>query len=100
MILQNLFYQSLSATEGSLSADYGRISNMPDDSIFVTAASTLTDCIRQCVDFERDLDIYVFDQCFAYNYQIDQYTCELIHSVKQMNYTVGFQTRWITGLKY
>lgn len=74
---------------------------MPDNRIHVAAALTLTDCIRQCVDFTKKYDIYLYEDCYAYNYDFDRYTCELIHSIERMNnYTVSLQTRWQTGFKY
>ncbi len=72
---------------------------MPDDCIHVATASTLTDCIRECVDFSTKYHQYVFQDCFGYNYEFDTDTCELIHSIEAMSYTVDFQTRWQTGFK-
>ncbi|UJR30957.1 hypothetical protein I4U23_018469 [Adineta vaga] len=96
----NFICQISSIPEGTLTVEYGRISNMPDNRIHVAAALTLDDCIRECVDFSRRYDRYVFEECHAYNYDFDKYTCELIHSIKPMSYTIDPQTRWKTGLKY
>jgi hypothetical protein len=87
-------------TQGTVSSDYGRISNMPDDRIYVAAASTLPDCIRLCVDFSKTYFEYANEDCFAYNYDFDRLACELIHSEEPMDYTVSIQTRWLTGIKY
>ena len=88
------------ATTGTVSSQYGRIANMPDYRIHVSAALSQTDCIRQCVDFRKNHDEYTFEDCFAYNYDIDKYTCELIHSIEPITYKISIQTRWITGFKY
>ncbi|CAF2881952.1 unnamed protein product [Rotaria sp. Silwood2] len=85
-------YQNLS--------EYGRISNIPDFHIHVTNTIRFADCIRQCVDFSKNYKEYINEDCFAYNYDIDKYTCELIHSTAPMNYIISFQTRWKTGFKY
>lgn len=84
---------------GTVSSDYGRISNIPNDHIHVTAALTEADCVRQCVDFRVNHREHVYDDCFAYNYQFDQFTCELVHSPEPMEYQTSIQTRWKTGLK-
>ncbi len=89
-----------SNNQGTVTSDYGRISNIDNQYIYVSASLTLTDCIRQCVDFSRNHLEYIFDDCFAYNYYVTAYTCELIHSSQPMDYTISFQTQWITGFKY
>jgi hypothetical protein len=99
IVFQNSIILSLSISAGTVSSDYGRVSNMPNDRIHVAAAMTIPDCIRLCVDFSKTYLEYVYEDCFAYNYEIDTFTCELIHSEQPANYIVGFQTRWITGLK-
>ena len=73
---------------------------MPNDLIYVASAVTLPDCIRLCVDFSKTYLEYGYDDCFAYNYDIDSLTCELIHSKEAMDYTTSIQTRWMTGIKY
>ncbi len=73
---------------------------MPDDSIHVAAALTEADCIRQCVDFIKTYNEYIYEDCYAYNYDFDNYTCELIHSIEPENYIISIQSRWKTGLKY
>jgi hypothetical protein len=95
-----LIIQSFSETEGTVSSQYGRISNMPDDNIHVAAALTEADCIRQCVDFIKTYNEYIYEDCYAYNYDFDNYTCELIHSIEPENYIISIQSRWKTGLKY
>ncbi|CAF3487560.1 unnamed protein product [Rotaria sp. Silwood1] len=100
IFLQNFIITSLSKSEGTLVSDYGRISNIPNYHIHVTNTVKLADCIRQCVDFAKNYKEYIDEDCFAYNYDIDKYTCELIHSTAPMNYIVSFQTRWKTGFKY
>jgi hypothetical protein len=95
-----LIIQSLSQSVGTVSSQYGRINNIADDQIYVSAASTEADCIRQCVDFSKNHEEYLYDECYAYNYNPDEDTCELIHSPEPLDYTIGIQTRWKTGLKY
>lgn len=80
-----------------MTSDYGRINNIVDSQIHVASALSLTDCVRQCVDFRRRFNEYNDDECFAYNFQIDDFTCELIHSTNRLNYNVDVQSRWITG---
>lgn len=99
VLISSLLCLSTSATDGTVTVQYGRISNMPDQRIHVAAALTLADCVRECVDFSRNYDRYVFEECFAYNFDFDRYTCELIHSVNVMNYTVEPVQRWQTGRK-
>ncbi|CAF2499772.1 unnamed protein product [Rotaria sp. Silwood2] len=100
ILLENFIIQSLSKSEGTLVSEYGRISNIPDFHIHVTNTIRFADCIRQCVDFSKNYKEYINEDCFAYNYDIDKYTCELIHSTAPMNYIISFQTRWKTGFKY
>ena len=90
---------SVTDAQGTVSSDYGRVVNMPNDRIHVSAALTEADCVRQCVDFSVHRHEYFGEECFAFNYQFDQFTCELIHSLEPMDYEVGFQTRWRMGLK-
>ncbi|CAF1606751.1 unnamed protein product [Adineta ricciae] len=104
ILLFILFENSLcgmsSIPDGTVTAEYGRISNMANDRIHVASALTLDECVRECIDFTRNYNQYVFEECFAYNYDTNNYTCELIHSVARMNYVVSSQTRWKTGFKY
>jgi hypothetical protein len=95
-----LIIQSFSDTEGTISNQYGRISNIPDDNIHVASALTEADCIRQCVDFMKNYSEYIYEDCYAYNYDFDTDTCELIHSTQPENYIISTQDRWKTGLKY
>ena len=90
---------SASLTVGTLTNQFGRISNMANDQIHVSASVTLSDCIRQCADFTRHYLQYYGEDCFAYNYDTREDTCELIHSKQPMDYSVSFQTQWLTGLK-
>ena len=85
--------------DGTLTNDYGRIDNIDNDHIHVAASSTVTDCIRECVEFRQYYTEYYGDDCHAYNYNIENYACELIHSPQPLSYSIGFQTRWMTGLK-
>ena len=100
MLFENSLCGMSSISNGTVTVEYGRISNMVNDRIHVASASTLDDCVRECIDFTSKYNQYVFEECFAYNYDVDNYTCELIHSAARMNYVVGFQTRWKTGFKY
>ncbi|CAF0874677.1 unnamed protein product [Rotaria sordida] len=100
ILLQNFIIQSLSNSEGTVVSEYGRISNIPNAYIHVTNTIQLADCIRQCIDFAKNYKEYIDEDCFAYNYDIDKYACELIHSITPMNYMISFQTRWKTGFKY
>ena len=100
ILLQNFFCLSATLSAGTVSSDYGRISNMPDNRIHVAAALSLPDCVRLCVDFSKTYLEYTYEDCFAYNYDIDKFTCELIHSVTSLSYNITFETRWITGFKY
>lgn len=86
--------------DGTLSSEFGRIFDQPNDRIHVASALTLSDCIRLCVDFSWQHREYSHEECFAYNYDLDNDTCELIHSPAVSNYRVAFQTRWKTGWKY
>ena len=84
---------------GTLTNQFGRISNMANDRIHVSATLTLSQCVRQCADFSQYYIQYYDEDCFAYNYDTKEYTCELIHSKEPLNYFAGFQTQWMTGLK-
>ena len=90
-------WSSLNA--GTLTSQFGRISNMANEQIHVSASLTLSECVRQCADFSHYYLQYYDEDCFAYNYDTKEYTCELIHSREPLNYLVGFQTQWLTGLK-
>lgn len=100
ILFESFTIQSLADTTGTVSSDYGRISNIANDRIHVSSALTQTDCIRQCVDFKKVHDEYIYEDCFAYNYDYDQYTCELIHSIEPLNYIVSTELRWKNGFKY
>lgn len=100
ILFESFIIQSFALTEGTVSSEYGRISNIPDSSIHVSAALSQADCVRQCVDFTKNHFEYTFEDCFAYNYDFDGYTCELIHSIQPIDYIVSTQTRWKTGFKY
>lgn len=84
---------------GTLTNQFGRISNMANDQIHVSASLTLSECVRQCADFSHYYLQYSDEECYAYNYDTNEYTCELIHSKEPLNYFVTFQTQWMTGLK-
>lgn len=99
ILLMNFFGLSLLQDTGMVSSDYGRVFNMPNKHIHVSAALTEADCVRQCVDFRVHHHDYFDEECFAYNYEFDRFTCELIHSFEPMNYQVSYQSRWRTGLK-
>ena len=88
-----------SAAEGTLTSEYGRISNIDEHNIHVAAALTQSHCIRECVDFKKNYPQYYNEDCYAYNYDIDNKTCELIHSTEPTEYTVDIQLRWKTGFK-
>ena len=66
----------------------------------MASALTQADCIRECVDFKKNHNEYSNEDCFAYNYDFDRYTCELIHSLEKIEYQVTVQSRWKTGFKY
>ena len=100
MLIFIFISQSLSSDTGTLTHEYGRISNINNENIYVSASLTITDCIRQCVDFSQNHLEYLFEDCFAYNYDTEKYTCELIHSIEPLNYEISFQTQWMTGFKY
>jgi hypothetical protein len=86
LLLENFIIQSFSASEGTLSIEYGRISNIASDQIHVAAAITEADCVRQCVDFSKNHVEYIYEDCFAFNYEFDVNTCELIHSIEPITY--------------
>ena len=90
----------LNNKQGNLSSEYGRISNIDNENIFVTASLSLMDCIRQCTDFSRNHREYFLRDCFAYNYDASSYTCELIHSTELLVYQISILSNWITGFKY
>lgn len=100
IILENFINQSLSLSVGTLSNEYGRISNIPNDHIHVSNALTEANCIRLCVDFVKNHEEYIYEDCFAYNYDIDNNACELIHSIEAMQYIISSESRWKAGLKY
>jgi hypothetical protein len=99
-MIEGFISQSLSSNEGTITSDYGRISNIDNDQIYVSASLTITDCIRKCAEFTSQHFEYGLEDCYAYNYDMQNYTCELIHSIGQLDYIVSFQTRWMTGFKY
>lgn len=84
---------------GTLTNQYGRIDNIDNERIHVAASLTIIDCIRKCADFRRSYPEYYNEDCLAYNYDIKNYSCELIHSTEPLSYSISFQTRWMTGLK-
>lgn len=86
--------------QGTLSSEYGRISNIDNKNIFVTASLSRMDCIRQCTDFSRNHREYFLRDCFAYNYDASSYTCELIHSIYPLTYQISILSKYITGFKY
>ncbi len=86
--------------QGTLTNTYGRISNIANEHIYVSASLSVTNCVHQCAEFSSNHHEYVSEDCFAYNYDLRSLTCELIHSVEPLEYTVSFQTQWMTGLKY
>lgn len=90
---------SLCNDQGTVTNTYGRISNIDNEHIFVSASLSVMNCIRQCADFSINHPEYTFEDCFAYNYDIENYTCELIHSIEPLEYTISFQTKWMTGFK-
>lgn len=84
---------------GTLTNDFGRIDNINNDQIHVAASLTLTECIRECAEFDHRYSEYYGEDCYAYNYDIQNYSCELIHSEQQLTYSTAFQTQWFTGVK-
>jgi hypothetical protein len=86
--------------QGTLTNEYGRISNINNENIYVSASLSLMNCIRQCVEFTLNHFEYPFDGCFAYNYDMTKYTCELIHSIAPLDYTISYKSNWMTGFKY
>ena len=87
-------------SQGTLTSAYGRISNIVNEHIHVSASLSLTSCIRQCTDFSLNHLEYPSEECFAYNYDMRKYTCELIHSTEPLAYLESFQTQWMTGYKF
>lgn len=84
----------------TVSSEFGRISNLPEDQIHVASANNLNDCVRRCVDFSKSFPQYYQEDCYAYNYDDDNHSCELIHSPSPILYQISNNPRWITGLKY
>ena len=95
-----LCFDYASGQLGSLTSEYGRIANIDNGNIFVTASLSLMDCIHQCTDFARNHREYFSRDCFAYNYDANSYTCELIHSIDPLVYEINSLAGWIAGFKY
>ncbi len=95
-----MIFQSLCDNQGTLTNTYGRISNIDNDYIYVSASLSVTDCIRQCADFSINHLEYISEDCFAYNYDKVNHACEIIHSIEPLDYTISFQPTWMTGFKY
>jgi hypothetical protein len=100
ILLDHLLIQTVSNSLGTVSNQDGRISNIPNDYIYVSTALSEADCVRQCVDFRKNHYEYVYEDCYAYNYHNDQFTCELIHSIEPLDYTISIRSRWKAGVKY
>jgi hypothetical protein len=100
IFLECFIFQSVFNNENTLTNTYGRISNIDNKNIYVSSSLNIADCIRQCVDFSINHLEYIFEDCFAYNYDMKKCTCELIHSIEPLEYTINFQTQWMTGFKY
>lgn len=86
--------------QGILTSEYGRISNIANENIFVSTSLSRMDCTRQCTDFARNHREYFARDCFAYNYDASSYTCELIHSIDPLVYEISVLSGWIAGFKY
>ena len=95
----SLRIERIRSDHGTLTNDYGRIDNIDNAQIHVAASLTVIDCVRECVQFRQSYTQYEDEDCHAYNYNMANYACELIHSVQPLAYSIGFQTRWMTGLK-
>jgi len=100
IFLECLIFQLVFNNEDTITNTYGRISNIDNNNIYVSASLSVADCTRQCADFSVNHLEYTFEDCFAYNYDIEKNTCELIHSIEPLEYTISFQTQWMTGFKY
>jgi hypothetical protein len=92
--------ESLQVTQGTVTSEYGRISNIHNENIYVSSSLSIADCIRQCVEFTGKHLEYLMDDCFAYSYDMKKYTCELIHSTQPLDYTVTYKLNWMAGFKY
>jgi hypothetical protein len=100
LILTCTITKSLSINENTLTCDTGRIYNIDNNHIHVSASLSLNDCIRKCTDFIRDHVEYDNDDCHAYNYDTSHSTCELIHADRSLDYLIDHTTYWKTGIKY
>ncbi len=100
IFLECLIFPSLFSNQSTVTNGYGRISNINAEKIYVSASLSVTNCIRQCTEFTINHMEYTPEDCYAYNYAIESYTCELIHSTQPLQYTIDFETKWMTGFKY